>query len=58
VWPLSLTGRIIRRPPPCASATGRCWRRPSSAGLTRRALHPADGSLMPLPAPWIARRRV
>ncbi len=58
VWPLSLTGRIIRRPPPCASATGRCWRRPSSAGLTRRAPHPADGCLMPLPAPWIARRRV
>ncbi|QPB94881.1 Carbamoyltransferase HypF [Klebsiella pneumoniae] len=58
VWPLSLTGRIIRRPPPCASATGRCWRRPSSAGLTHRAPHPADGCLMPLPAPWIARRRV
>ena len=33
--------------------TGRCWRRPSSAGLTRRAPHPADGCLMPLPAPGL-----
>jgi hydrogenase maturation protein HypF len=41
----------------CASATGRCWRRPSSAALTRRAPRPADGCLMPSPARWIARRR-
>lgn len=56
-WLLSLTGRITRRPVRCASATGRCWRRPSTAVLTRRAPRPADGCLMPSPARWTAPRR-